>query len=300
MDKELLTGGDINEEISALNGTAHHDVLDTSSPTSLSLWHTLLGLQVDLLMSHEFDHLLGWPSWPSIKTVLDVGCGNGDYIALLHSLCPDKTFTGIDLSAELIAIAKLRHTAAGLKFRNRDFFAYSNRQGADLVVMRFLVQHLTDFPAILAHAATLTSADGHLLIIEPDRSSCLTIPDLPLFNDMLSVYEHANNEQGRIRSRLADIPAMTTDSSTWRLVQDSRITAPAVEPLAGGKVFRICTAWIDLCERCGLFSFPFERVRAELMGWSNGPAAFARFGLRVFHLERDCAPDDVALVWDGD
>ena len=299
MDEDRLISRDIDKKIGTSGGAPDRDVLDTSSPESLSLWHDLLWLQVSLLMPHEFDHLLDWPSWPHIKSVLDVGCGNGDYIAQLHSLCPEKTYTGIDVSAELIAVAKKQHVATGLQFHNCDFFAYPSGSGADLILMRFLVQHLTDFPAILAQAAALTSADGNILIIEPDRAACLTIPDLPLFSAMLSLYEHANNKRGRMRNRLSDIPAMTVDSPAWRLVQDSRIAIPSIEPLAGGKVFRICAAWLDLCERCNLFSFPFDRVRAELESWSSEPATFARFGLRIFHLERRRGPGGLTLAYDS-
>src|SRR3954451_2995049 len=105
--------------------TAQHrrnDFLDTSTTPASDQWDDLLSLQVELFLPQELDFLRGHPAWRAASTVLDVGCGNGYYLAQLQSFFPEKAYIGIDVSRELIDVAHRRYARDGIRFKHDDFF----------------------------------------------------------------------------------------------------------------------------------------------------------------------------------
>ncbi|MEQ9490363.1 MAG: methyltransferase domain-containing protein [Alphaproteobacteria bacterium] len=52
------------------------------------------------------------------KSVLDVGCGAADFLTFLNARFDNVGYTGIDLSAEMIAMAKGLHPGADISQRN--------------------------------------------------------------------------------------------------------------------------------------------------------------------------------------
>jgi hypothetical protein len=150
--------------------------------------------------------------------------------------------------------------------------------------MRLLVQHLTDFSSVLAQAAAYLAPGGALYVIEPDLENTRTAPRLPAFETMIREYEASTARGGRLRTRINDIPALARNSG-WK-VGDTRICVPRAGPFGNGDITRMYLRWIELCERSESFCYPFARVRQELAYWTEEPAAFARFGVRIFRLER--------------
>ena len=56
---------------------------------------------------------------PGKSTILDVGCADGTVTCALVSLFPGNAFTGIDLSAPFIALARERAAREGLNASNQ-------------------------------------------------------------------------------------------------------------------------------------------------------------------------------------
>ncbi len=94
------------EPINALQASTLHTGLPTDSRNSpcatfnshAEQWSSLLEHQVALLCTTEFDWLLHSAAWQNSKSVVDVGCGNGDYLAALQSRFPAKSYVGTDTS----------------------------------------------------------------------------------------------------------------------------------------------------------------------------------------------------------
>ena len=265
---------------------ARHEFLDMSAPDAAAAWDDLLSLQVELSFPHELSFFLESTEFASADSVLDVGCGNGDYLARLARFFPRPQWTGIDCAPEMIASARRRWPEPRLTFLLSDFFAFRPDTHHDVILMRLIVQHLSDLASVLAHASDCLAPSGRLYLIEPDLENTFTTPRLPAFEGMIREHEMATARHGRLRSRISDIPQIAEQSGAWVVVAERRIGVPWIGPFANGKIARMYLRWIELCERSATFRYPFARVRTEITEWSSLSASFARFGIRILELSR--------------
>lgn len=266
----------------------HSAFLDTSSKPTLDRWDEVLKLQVDLFSPSEVAFLSRFQPWLTAKSVLDVGCGNGDFVALLSAGFPAKRYAAIDLSSGLIAQAVSSHRGDNLAFSVGDYFTFTleSEQRFDLILMRFIVQHLPDFQAILARADELLSPRGKLLIIEPDLSSSRNIPATPAFETLIRTFEQARNDGGLMRKRLQDPIALLADTRGWRLATNEVVQMRFAEPIELKRVHLLYRRWTEMFEDAGLFPFQFAAVNRELDEWTAAPRAHSEIGLRAICLER--------------
>ena len=103
-----------------------------------------------------------------VKTVIDVGCGDGTYTAELARARPDLVFSGADPASKAISLARKNYP--GIDFfvaniLNRESF---NSKSYDLAVIRGVLHHLTDQQKAISIAGELSH---HLLIIEPNGNN---------------------------------------------------------------------------------------------------------------------------------
>ena len=149
----------------------------------------------------DFDrtrHPGGWPGWRRVVEtasqasdsplhVLDLGCGNGRF-ALFLERNPDLrghrrfTYTGIDLSAELIDHARTANAGLDhIRFRVDDIEACRlDRQACDLVVLFGVLHHLPGFDTrrrTLERAAAAVAPGGLLAL------TCWQFADDPRFEN---------------------------------------------------------------------------------------------------------------------
>jgi trans-aconitate methyltransferase len=105
------------------------------------------------------------PSFESKQTVLDLGCGNGEFTSQLAALVPGGRVLGIDASDELLEHARGLQTS-GVTFRNVDLqslaAAFPAGERFDVIVSRAALHWLpgTEHPGLLAGINQLVSADG--------------------------------------------------------------------------------------------------------------------------------------------
>jgi len=125
-----------------------HGLLD---PVTLRAWTKLLRI-----------------SLPSTRgTVLDIGCGTGSLSVVLAGL--GYEVTGIDLSPEMISLAKVKASAAqhSINFHVMDAaFPQFPAQQFDAIVCRHLLWALPEPGQVLERWVQLLKADGCLLMIE--------------------------------------------------------------------------------------------------------------------------------------
>src|SRR5215468_10233302 len=265
---------------------ANRRFLSTAAPRSAADWDSLLAYQVDLAFPQELKFLVSLNAWRDAAWVLDAGCGNGYYLSRLREFFPEKRYFGVDISPELVTIAARRHPDIAVTMT--DFTKYAPDRRFDLIIMRFLVQHLKDFGAVLDAADRLLTPTGRLLIIESDLAASGHHPDLPAFTEMLHTFARVSGEQGAIKPRLltnAEALVRETDP-LWSIEQQESIASPHIGPFGGSKLLAIYQLWIDLCERSNMFRFDFERVRDELERWSHDPATFSNVALRMILMKR--------------
>ena len=265
---------------------ANRRFLSTEAPRAAADWDSLLAYQVDLAFPQELKFLVSLKAWRDATSVLDAGCGNGYYVSRLHEFFPEKRYFGVDISPELVAIAAGRHRDIVVTLA--DLTQYTPDRRFDLIVMRFLVQHLKDFGAILDAADRLLTPTGRLLIIESDLAASGHHPELPALTEMLHTFARVSGEQGAIKPRLlsnAERLVHETDPH-WSIECQESIASPHIGPFGGSKLLAVYQLWIDLCERSKMFRFDFDRVRDELENWARDPATFSNVALRMIIIKR--------------
>ncbi len=268
--------------------------LDTSSVVAASQWDELLRLQVDLFFPYELDWLADNEAWKRARDILDVGCGNGYYLSKLKALHADKTYHGMDVSAELITLAKQQHRAPGIEFATGDFLKGEIGRRYDAILLRFVVQHLDSFSLIAERAAAMLRPGGTVIIIEPNFAQSRIWPAAPLFTGLLAAFEQRQDTLGRLRAHLGELPAMIDQLAGWRIAYDRSVFVPAVGPFRGTKTIATFQRWIDLCERVSGLDYPFDDTRSEIAQWSDGAATYSRIALRITQIAFE--PEPAALV----
>jgi SAM-dependent methyltransferase len=265
---------------------ANERFLSTAAPRAAADWNSLLEYQVDLAFPQELKFLVSLQAWRNAGCILDAGCGNGYYLSRLHEFFPDKRYFGVDISPELVAIATRRHPEVAVSLA--DFTKYVPNRRFDLIIMRFLVQHLKDFGAVLDAADRLLTPAGRLLIIESDLAASGHHPDLPALTDMLLTFARVSGEQGAIKPLLlSNADRLTRETNPcWSVEHQESIANPHVGPFGGSKLLAVYQLWIDLCERSNMFRFDFDRVRDELERWSRDAATFSNVALRMIVMKR--------------
>lgn len=262
-----------------------NEVLDTSTPHAAERWDDLLTLQVELFVRNELDYLAGVKTWQRVRDVLDVGCGNGAFLARLRAAFPDKTYCGLDQSAELIAAADTAHGGSGIDFVHGDYFEVGEDRSYDAILMRFVVQHLTDLEAILGKSAALLKPGGSLFITEPSLAASFNCPETPFFMGLLRAFEADAEAKGRLRRQLHDPPALTVSHPDWVIAEDTTLAVINRGPFAGHPLAALYGKWIDLCEGAAGVAYPYDQVRAEIAAWSTNPDALSHVALRVLRLQ---------------
>jgi SAM-dependent methyltransferase len=265
---------------------ANRKFLNTSVPRSAIDWDALLAHQVDVVFPQELELLLTLPAWQGARRVLDAGCGNGYYLSRVRDFFPNKEYAGVDISPELIARARRRYS--GIGFAVSDLADHRPKERYDIVIMRFLVQHLKDFGQALGAADRLLDRDGRLLIIESDLANSAHRPDLTLFTRMLYAFADASFATGAVKQRLLADPAtlIAHTNPAWQVEEQRAVTSPHLGPFGGTKLLTIYLLWVDLCESSAMFDFEFGAVRDELHDWATDPVSFSKIGLRSIVVKR--------------
>lgn len=258
--------------------------LDTTVKRAADDWDELLTSQVDLTVAAELAMLFDLEAWNRAHSIVDAGCGNGYYLSKLAEFFPDKRYLGVDISPALVTSAAGKHPA--LDFRVADFFAAPQRN-ADMLIMRYLVQHLGDFGAILRQARRSLRPGGAMVIIESDLARSLLRPIPPEFYRMLITYHEVSASDGGLKGKLlTDLPAMIEETGeAWRLTEELENATTLVGPFDNHDLLKVFRIWVDLAERSAMFDFDFDAVRSELAAWAAEPASFVRLVTRMFVLE---------------
>ena len=121
-----------------------------------------------------FEHPNSWlfdkiiaaiPNDPSFKSVLDAGCGRGDFLRHLRARRPDLDLTGIDVSPN--------DEVDGITFIQGDFQTYAFDKQYDVVVSLAVIEHLSDVKVFARRVAELTRPSGVTVISTVNDSSLL-------------------------------------------------------------------------------------------------------------------------------
>ena len=103
-----------------------------------------------------------------VSSVLDVGCGGGDFIKVLTEVFPEGVkITGIDPMKEPLAEARLKFPSVNIEFLQMEGEQMSFADNSfDVVTISFALHHLADVSKTFSEMKRVVKPDGWLIINE--------------------------------------------------------------------------------------------------------------------------------------
>jgi len=114
------------------------------------------------------DKVISWLLEASPRTVLDVGCGNGEFLLDVHRSMPQVKLAGADISSAVIEANRAK--TSNIDFVKIDLDSESLSQTFDTVVCMEVVEHCRDHRAAIKRLADMT-----------EKYLFLTVPCGPVF-----------------------------------------------------------------------------------------------------------------------
>jgi SAM-dependent methyltransferase len=259
-------------------------LFQTHAPAILEIWDRMQRLQVDFCLAQELSFYYSAPEWHAAQSVLDLGTGNGYYLRRVAAYFPDKSYHGVDASAELIAIARRDAGVENVSFAHEDLFSVTNRY--DFVLMRLLLQHQDDVRAVLDHVATLTESGGAALIIDSHDPLRFFYPELPEYTVFFAAYVEHERKAGRERCVTARVDEAIACSTKWRAAGAMQLLIPSTIPGNLELFSRTYTSLVDLVEQVGELRYDFAAVKEAWRRWSERPDAYTQVGLNLICIRR--------------
>jgi SAM-dependent methyltransferase len=137
--------------------------------------------------------------------VLEIGCGAGFGADYLAGRC--ASYTGIDYSAQLIALAQARHAhTPRVTFAVANAKDFRPERPFDLAFLIGVLHHVDNMPAALAQARDLLAPGGWLVINEPQ-------PGNPLVRLLRRLRKRADDHYSEDQRELAEAELRTLFTS---------------------------------------------------------------------------------------
>lgn len=101
---------------------------------------------------------------PCGGTILDVGCGRGDFLRYVQTIRPDVRFTGIDFSP---------NQDDTIRFLQGDIVTLDIAERFDVVLSLSVIEHVPDCVAFVRRMRGLTKPGGSTVVNTPNEASIL-------------------------------------------------------------------------------------------------------------------------------
>jgi ubiquinone/menaquinone biosynthesis C-methylase UbiE len=266
------------------SGAVHDPHFGTQSGDILRIWDQMQRLQTDFAIAQELSFYYTSREWHEARTVLDIGTGNGYYLNRIAAQFPNKRYTGIDISAELIGIANREACNNDVSFNESHLFDHTGTY--DFVLMRLLLQHLEDISTALDHISQLTRPGGTALIIDANDPVRFFYPMLPQFTAFFTAYAEQEGRAGRDRNVANRIEKALSESPSW--IHGSTLSLLIPSTITGNlELFtQTYTLLVDLVREVGELTYDFESVKEAWRRWSVLPDAYTQVGLDLIRIDR--------------
>lgn len=171
----------------------------TQKATDAELWDVFLETQTALLFPGELNWFKKCATWREAQTIFDIGSGNGVYLSALSSQFPDKAFHGVEKYAPYVSQAASRLTSPTLHFQEGDaeILDPSLIGLADLVTLRFTLQHLKNPHLALENAWHYLKPGGSLIIIESYDETKKMSRKIPALEEAFRQIAKVQSEKGK-------------------------------------------------------------------------------------------------------
>ena len=165
----------------------------TPSASSYVLGHADVEVQRLLLQGRLYDgyteHALRLAGLRPGMRVLDIGSGPGDVSFIAARLVgPTGSVLGVDAAPAMVELARSRAAEKGfstVRFTHAAIDAIALDEPVDAVIGRLILMHLRDPAATLRHLGSLVRPGGVIAFSENDIAGARSVPDMPLFGQVI-------------------------------------------------------------------------------------------------------------------
>ncbi len=113
-------------------------------------------------------------------TVVDIGCGTGNYVIALSLEIPDRVYQGVDLSEGMLAVARSRSDAVRFARADAETALPYPEGSCDLAYVVDVLHHVADPATFFRAAARVLPANGRLIVVT-DSEANIRARSLTLF-----------------------------------------------------------------------------------------------------------------------
>jgi len=266
---------------------AKHELSDFGKheDSEIVRWNLLQRLQADFCIDLEWPYFYKSPAWHNAKTVLDIGCGNGYYLAQISDRFPEKQCTGYDISEDFIQIARSEFERDNLKFGVGDANAVDGK--FDFIIARLVFQHLSDPAAVLRDIANAVTPKGHLLIIDARDDVRYYYPELPRFMAFFEAFIEAQKHRSLNRSFARHLSDNIENYPQWRVEGSWEVLIPSAMPGNLERFQRIYGEVIQFVEESESIDIDYAALHQEWDAWCKRKDAYTHAGLSIVLLQKN-------------
>lgn len=135
---------------------------------------------------------------PSASTVLEVGCGTGNYIGALAARRSDLAYLGFDVSRPMLRVARARAATVGLAQADGSR-AFPYRGGLCALVFAVdVVHHLADLHRFFQESRRVLGAGGRMIIVTDSDDTMRARSLTKFFPEILEVERRRYPEPGQL------------------------------------------------------------------------------------------------------
>lgn len=152
--------------------------------------------------------------------ILDLGAGTGILTELLNRQHPDAEITLVDMSRDMLNVARRKFADKNFKYIEADYLGYDFDERYDLVVSSLSIHHLTDGDKRLLYGKIYDILEEGGLFINADQV-CGQTPETEMIykkkdSGHLNKQDMPEEEKEVLRKRrLLDKPAKLSDTMVW-------------------------------------------------------------------------------------
>lgn len=135
-------------------------------------WHNYLKKGEDLFRKHITDQLMieQVDNILSVKkniraNILDVGCGDGSMSKLLSNICSNSTISGVDISENLIKIARKSYPDISFNVDDASLLRIIKSNSIDIIVTNNVLMDLSDLDGAVKNFYRVLKSGGDILIL---------------------------------------------------------------------------------------------------------------------------------------
>jgi 2-polyprenyl-3-methyl-5-hydroxy-6-metoxy-1,4-benzoquinol methylase len=269
------------ENRALLERKRHYDDLIRGLKTTDSalLWEAVLANQSHLYLESDLKFFFNQPAWQSAKKVLELGCGNGAFLSKLSNYFPEKRYLGVEIDEKNLNIAKERcKSQASISFLQSDIWKFAPSEKYDVIVLRFVLQHLKDNERLLPFLKSMLSEGGCIFVVDACDHMFLSRPAITSFRsvlDQIKEFQDSHNQKRNASFELLEI----SERFGYKVVRSEQTPCPIFRDADRTAITELIVQVYEVLRRLMQGSLDEDLLSSELAAWFTSPYCYLQLGL---------------------